>query len=512
MKNMKQRVLVAVLSAVMLSSCGANVNETSADIDDEISETRKPKTSAVTEETTREETTAPETSETEEVTTTEPEPEKQDGPTATDDYVLDEYETINFTPPHLTVFEENGISYFPDTAVSYNDSDKDIRYIIDGLTGETILAIPYRTGQWNNAYWVGFENNLVRLRIDSDHFYVDAKGKNVPIDGGSGTTDPGLTVFEDGYYKGVKDKGGNIIIDALYDNLVPNEDNTFFVFSLNGKTGVINRNGEMIIKGLDTSYRDYIFYPESVLAGDSLFSLPDGALIGEYADIKPMGGGVYMVYNTGDGVSAQIIDSKGKLISDIIANSPVLPENCRYIGFNDFSGEKMWYHVAIDSNEGSYMAFLSPGGKNLFGWRNIEESSGNFYYLDTIMVYNNTKNNTTTVYDYTGKKLQTFEGIYSAITDKVFATETDGNYKLVNIDNTEIGVFSNYYTLNGMDTVIVKDADGMFYGLIAGDSLKYPCEYTDIDYVDDNLYIRLRKGNNETRVTAYGGAEITFTP
>jgi hypothetical protein len=510
-------VLVAVLSAmIMLSSCGFNAENASADIDDEISETKKPRTSAVTEEETQNGGAASEPAETEEQTTAEPEPEpepeKQDGPTATDDYVLDEYETINFTPTHLTVFEKDGISYFPDTAVSYNDSDNDIRYIIDGLTGNTILAIPYRTGQWSDAYWVGFENNLVRLRIGDEHFYVDANGKNISLDGNAGATDAGLTVFEDGYYEGIKDKGGNIVVEAIYDSLLPNEDNTYFTFSLNGKSGVIDKKGEMIIKGLDTYYGNYIFEAESVLAGDSLFSLPDGSLIGEYADIKPMGGGVYMVYNTDETVSAQIIDSKGKQILDIIASSPVSPENCRYISFNDFSDEKMWYHVVIESNEAEYLAFISPGGKNLFGWRNTEESSGSFYYLDSIMVYNNTKNNTTTVFDYTGKKLQTFDGWYTAVTDNVFMTDTDDNYKLVDINNTEIGVFSSYSALNGMDTVIVKDSDGMFYGLISGNSLKYPCEYTDIDYVDNNQYIRLRQGNNETRITAYGGSEITFTP
>jgi hypothetical protein len=502
-------VVVTILGAmIILSSCGADVKNASADVEDE-TETKRPKTSTI--EETEETTTAAQETE-EEQTTTEPEPVSEDGPTATDDYVLDEYETINFEPTHLTVFEKDGIVYFPDTAVSYNDSDKDIRYIIDGLTGNTILAIPYRTGQWNNAYWVGFENNLVRLQIDNEQFYVDAKGKNISLDGNAGATDAGLTVFEDGNYEGVKDKGGNIVVDAVYDNLLPTEDNSYFVFSLNGKSGVIDKKGEMIIKGLDTYYGDYVFAPESVLAGDSLFSLPDGSLIGEYADIKPMGGGVYMVYNTDEAVSAQIIDSGGKQILDIIASSPVLPENCRYISFNDFSGEKMWYHVVIESNEGQYMAFLSPGGKNLFGWRNTEESSGSFYYLDSIMVYNNTVNNTTTVYDYTGKKLQTFEGQYQALTDNVFMTAADGNYKLVDVNNTEIGVFSDYDTRGGMDTIIVKDADGMFFGLIAGDSLKYPCEYTDIDYVDDGQYIRLRKGNNDTQVTAYGGAEITFTP
>jgi hypothetical protein len=517
-------IFIAMLGAIiMLSSCGADIADADADI------TEKTKSSDREDKPDREEkdndndnenendnedqttTTAPETEETEPVET---EPERQDGPTATDDYELTEFETINFTGVRTTVYEENGVKYFPDTAVSYNDSDKDIRYIIDGLTGKTLLAIPYSTGQWNKAYWVGFENNLVRLYIGNDHFYVDANGKNIDInEDGSSTTGAGLTVFKDGSYRGVKDNGGNIVIDAIYDNLVPNEDSTYFVFTLNGKTGVLDRKGGMIIKGLDTYYDDYLFYPESVLAGDELYALPDGTLIGEYDDIKPMGGGVYMVYNTGETISAQIIDSKGKQILDIIASSPVSPENCRYISFNDFNGEKMWHHVYIESNEASYMAFFGPGGKNLFGWRDTDDSTGQFYYLDNIMVYYNQVNDTTTVYDYTGKKLQTFDGSYTALNDKVFVTNTDdGNYKLVNIKNAEIGVFSYYSAKNGMETIVVKDSDGMFYGLIAGDSLAYPCEYTDIDYVDDNQYIRLRKGNNETRVTAFGGAEITFTP
>ncbi|MDR0944456.1 MAG: hypothetical protein LBM41_08015 [Ruminococcus sp.] len=503
-------IVIAMLGAmIMLSSCGADIADAGADADI----TERTKTSDREEKDKEDDktTAAPEPEETEAVTT-EPEPERQDGPAATDDYVLNSFETINFTPPHLTVFEKNGISYFPDTAVSYNDSDKDIRYIIDGQTGETLLAIPYSSGQWDDAYWGGFEDNLVRLDIHNEDVYVDAKGKNVTSMTDPAGTDAGLTVFEDGYFKGVKDGSGNIIIEALYHNIIPNEDNTYFAFSLNAGAGVLDTKGDMIIKGLDSRDLDMLFYPECVLAGESLYSLPDGTLIGEYDDIKPMGGGTFMVYNTGDVISAQIIDSKGKQILDIIASSPVSPENCRYIGFNDFSGEKMWYHVSIESNEASYMAFLSPGGKNLFGWRNTKDSSGNFYYLDTIMVYNNTIADTTTIFDYTGKKLQTFDGMYTALTDKVFVTDSDGSHKLVNVDNTEIGVFSYYYTLNDVDTVIVKDTDGMFYGLIAGGTLKYQCEYTDIDYVDDNQYIRLEKGNNETRVTAYGGAEIVFTP
>jgi hypothetical protein len=516
------RFLLAVLTAaVLLCSCGAqdvtpvqgNAKRTEAaeNKDSDNADEADGKTSKA-EEAKAEMTTAQTTTE---ATTTEPKEQEvpevpTDGESADDSYALSTFEKITFETPKTAVFVKGGISYFPDTAISYEDSKNDIRYILNGTNGSIILAIPYSEGAYDNAYWYGFEQNLVKLKIKSDYVYVDANGKNVTA---SLVTAAGTyTLLEDGYYDGVADADGNVVVEAIYDNISFHGD--YFAFSLNNKSGVINTSGEMIIKGLSTYYTDLKFYPDNVLAGNALYSLPDGALVGEYQDIKPMSDNRFMVssYDENGVYKAQIIDGKGKEVFDIIGDSPVSAEFCNYAQFNDFDNEKMWYHVRVSSTLGnSYYAFISATGKNLTGWRNAREHDANFYYFNETMILKNNTQETTTVYDYTGKKLHTFNALYDGINDKIFVTKRNNLFTFADIDGVIIGDFSDYYYRTARPgTIMVKDPDGMFYGMISGDRLLYQCEYTDYEYYNDYEYVILQKGNSEVMVTTQSGAPVTI--
>jgi hypothetical protein len=518
LKNIVCTLLAALVALTLLAACDnaseytvASKDETTGKADsakDEDKDSEDEKDGEDEKETTKAAmttTAAPETTTAE--NTAEPE-ETGDGASADDSYELTDYEKITFETAKTEVYVENGISFFPDTAISYNDSDNDIRYIIDGVTGKTLLAIPYSTGEWSNAFWDGFSSNLVKLRVKYDYYYVDATGKNVTAQLGSILGTAGYEDFYDSGYYGIQDMDENVIIEPMYNDIKINGD--YYTFRLNKSNGVINQSGEVILKGLDTYYNDIVILPDNVIAGKELYSLPDGALIGEYEDIKELGDGRFMVSSSGDGTcSGLIIDSKGNVIFDIIDSSPVSAENCTYIRFNDFNNEKMWYQVSVGSNTGnSYYAFLSSSGKNLTGWRNAAENSVDFSYFNDTMVFLNKSTKKTTIYDYTGKKLNTFDGEYFGINGKSFYTKIDDGYKLVAANGTEIGDFSRYsYTHKNYDTIIVSDMDGMFYGLIVGDVLKYPCEYTDIDYADENQYLDLKKGGSITRVTGHSGVK-----
>jgi hypothetical protein len=80
----------------------------------------------------------------------------------------------------------------------------------------------------------------------------------------------------------------------------------------------------------------------------------------------------------------------------------------------------MWHHVVIDSKNGNrYYASLSANGKNMTGWRNCNDYEPVFVYYDDTMVIMNFTAETTTIYDYTGKKLSTLDGLH-------FGTDGEG--------------------------------------------------------------------------------------
>jgi hypothetical protein len=441
-------------------------------------------------------------------TTTEPE-EVGDGPSADDSYALTDFEKVTFKSRTTEVYIENGISYFPDSAISYNDSDNDIRFIINGTDGKTILAIPYSTGTWNGAYWDSFENNLVKLKIKYDYYYVDATGKDVTAQLTASSGEVRYESFYDSGYYGIKDNNDNIIIEAMYNDIGVN--GNYFTFRLNDSNGILNQKGEMILKGLNTSHHNIKILPENAIAGEELYSLADGSLIGEYNNIKAVSDDRFMVSFPGDNNTCNglIIDSKGKTVFDIVGSSPVSAENCYTVTFKEFTNEKMWYYVTVGSLTGNnYYALISATGKNLTGWRNTSENKPEIYYSDETIIYRNYGTNTTNVYDYTGKKINTFDGEYFGLNDKTLYTKIDGGYKMVATNGTVIGDFSKItYDYAEYESIIVRDMDGMFYGLVVGDELIYPCEYTAISYTDSHQYLELKKGASKTRVTGHSGAK-----
>ena len=60
----------------------------------------------------------------------------------------------------------------------------------------------------------------------------------------------GRIIFNDGFGEGVMTREGKIIVDANYDKIEPFSDNGYSIVALNGKKGVINQTGDLILPAL----------------------------------------------------------------------------------------------------------------------------------------------------------------------------------------------------------------------------------------------------------------------
>ncbi|MDR0991955.1 MAG: hypothetical protein LBL87_03540 [Ruminococcus sp.] len=345
-------------------------------------------------------------------------------------------------------------------------------------------------------------------------------------------------------YRGVKDKNGNVVIDAIYNSLEGNADNTYFYFELNDARGVLNDKGEIIIKGLDY-YTDYIFYPENIVLYTnplSLYSLPSGELVGEYEHIYDFDNKTFLVtgFDENDNPYAKIIDSKGNQIADLLSDSPIPADQisgiqCLDVPYEYYNIEIPFIEIALASKNGDWShGIFNKKGEKIDGLNQVPRWSYGVDYLYSGIVTNSLRSDDngwlTNVYDYSGKKLGSFEttSYLNTFNGKVFKEE-DSNVFL-RADGTKIGEFSNYssepYRIydstkgNWSNAIIVTDADGMFKGVIIGDELKYPCEYTDIKFVDDSDSISgdiivgrcnllmLQKGSETIYITALTGAVV----
>jgi hypothetical protein len=501
LRNLLQTAVAVLMAVMLLASCGAAPTAGSASREER-------KTNSRSEETIDKETKKTEKEDTEEQNSPLDPAETTtaavfDFLTTAEPAETTEATTTTTEMPKIT-FDQ--ITYFPKTAVSFNDSDADIRYIIDSATGEIILPIDYSSGRYNGAYWTGFSKNLVLLDINDRDVYVDAKGIDV-----TELIVNGSYIFEDGKYKGIKDKSGKIIVDAMYDYLYETANSDYFVFSLNSKYGVVNSSGEMIIKGLDSGLRNATFYPENIVVGQSLYSLPDGKLIGEYSYLKVYDDKTFLVAtdSRNDAPVARIIDSKGNVKTDLLAGAPLPAEAGVRVNLSNFDNEKTWYYVYLYKNRERYYALFNAAGQNLFGWTS---NMNNLLYCNNAIIYYPYSDGTgVSVYAYNGSKLLSDGANIRYATGKVYIQPSGDYYKMTAYDGTVIGEFSDYSCR--LDSIIVTDTDGMFKGLIYGDKLVYPCEYPDIDYIElDNVrvYVKLSKGSSTTIVSAATGKEVVF--
>jgi hypothetical protein len=342
-------------------------------------------------------------------------------------------------------------------------------------------------------------------------------------------------------YCGVKDKGGNTVIEAMYTNLKGNADNTYFYFELNDANGILNDKGEIIIKGLDIISADLvytnIFYPENIITNTSIYSLPSGELIGEYEQINVFSDEkTFLVTgsNKNDSPYAKIIDSKGNQIADLLSDSPVTADQISSIDIAYYPPtikEKPLIAVRLISNDEYFYSLFNNKGEKIEGWIQVPQNGYGVSYLYSNIVTNSLRSDDNAwlvnVYDYSGKKLGSFEKEFS-INGKVFKEE-DSNVFL-RTDGSKIGEFSEYSyepvaggTMNWSNAVIVTDTDGMFKGVIIGDELKYPCEYTNILYLGgfykvgdidgfsewgNYQLLMLQKGSETIYITAETGAVV----
>jgi hypothetical protein len=455
-KRILQSLFAVIMAAMMLllASCGA-AEDVSADGDNRLTRAKEEETVADTKAATEEKT---------------------------------EETTTKAAETTAAVTTSADVKKIPEKPIYYDE------YIIDAVTGEVFLATDF-TEPETNGYTI--------FRDDSNHC-------------------------------GVKDKNGNIVIDAMYDSLEGNTDNTYFYFKLNDAYGVLNEKGEIIIKGLDHN-TDLLFYPENIVAYTStfsLYSLPGGEFIGEYEQIRDFDDKTFLVTSSygNDNPYAKIIDSKGNQIADILSDSQISADQfssiLSYSTYGDIINTEIpLREIILISNNGDWSCGLfNKKGEKIEGWIQVPQNGYVVSYLYSNIVTNSLRSDDNAwlvnVYDYSGKKLGSFEKEYS-INGKVFKEEDSNVY--LRADGSKIGEFSDYsqspfeyYTNrnNWSNAVIVTDIDGMFKGVIIGDELKYPCEYTNIDFVDGNnsfergQLLRLQKGSETIYITAETGAVV----
>jgi hypothetical protein len=512
-KIILQSALAVIMAAFMLASCGA-AEDVSADGENRLTRAEEEAEETVAE--TKEDTAKP-------------------AGEATGEEAGD---TADETTTNAEISTD--IKYFPDKTFLYN------KYIIDAVTGEILLTTDEIDNYPDNNRGVSFEKNLLKY-IDNLYNvrYIDANGNEV-----TRLLTNGYEVFRDdsGNY-GVKDKNGNIVIEAMYDELKGNADNTYFYFTLNSVKGVLNDKGEIIIKGINLTNTgldpEDIFYPENIVTAISIYSLPSGELIGEYEQIRVFDDKTFMVtgFDENDNPYAKIIDSNGNQIADLLSDSPLSIDEIYEISIlQSQATDGNWYSlkyalniektllaVSLRSNDDEYFyGLFNNKGEKVEGWVSVNRNNDVWYEVSysygnilsillTHDAYNKVTERSINSYNYNGELISTDLKNAYAINGKVFNNVDSDTY--VNVEGAEIGEFSSYSSPTipapyWSNALIVTDTDGMFKGVIIGDELKYPCEYTNIDFVDGNIsfepgqLLKLQKGSETIYITAETGAVV----
>jgi hypothetical protein len=370
------------------------------------------------------------------------------------------------------------VAFIPDTAIYLEDPSDDLVYIIDSITGEIITTIPIYNNSSAEYSFRGFENSLAVFINNDDKVFIDLSGKNVTSQIEDIIIRDRNYIYENDGLKGVKDKNGNIIIQAQYADLIGNTDMTFFAYSevIGNNLGVLNEKGEKILTDFSGVLGTWTITADNILIDTELYSLPDGSLIKNYNEIEPFDDGSFLAYDFEDGHRRlNIIDSMGNITTDVLSTSPVSSEECYDIKLYSvrFSNENKWIQVEVkSSNNTTYQSFLNSKGDTLNGWIDTQGNE------------------------------------YSSPNGKAFVIRTDNGVRITTIDNELIGEFSDCDFQKGANYIGVIDSNGLI-GLIFDDELKYPCEYTGTSlYGDNNEFITLEKGDTGLILTAASGAVI----
>ena len=138
---------------------------------------------------------------------------------------------------------------------------------------------------------------------------------------------------------GAVDSKGNIIIEAIYDNIPmppPNDNNAVGIFQQDGKYGIINNKAKVLLSGLDfidyDGNGDFVWYYDnpSNYSGLHLYGIQEQKELGFYNDLRVKHKGVI-------GYKTKFITLVGEKNKHILINekgAPVITANDIYRGFN----------------------------------------------------------------------------------------------------------------------------------------------------------------------------------
>lgn len=229
---------------------------------------------------------------------------------------------------------------------------------------------------------------------------------------------PGLTVeenydifTENNIFFGLKDKSGNLLIPAEYKKLIRLGNDNFIAQKKNGKFGIINSSGEVLIK-LKYSHAERLFGDFAKLGNDYDYGIydKDGHIVvpPEFSDIQPLFGKRFLTVKN---FKYGIYSSEGKKLADNVYDFIYMPtpKTLRIKKGQD------WFEIEKISNEEAMK--LSKDEVKTF--------EGETFKITRIFINTGVGAGYTvlTAADYTLKTLSSFSAAYEATIDELMFSQ-----------------------------------------------------------------------------------------
>jgi predicted small secreted protein len=530
MKKTLKTLIAVILAAAMLTACGA-AEDVSADGDNRL-------------------TRAEEEAENAEVTAKEDTAKPAGG--ATGEEAADTADATAANPAETTAQAEatatttaatvTGLEYLPDTAFVY---ERDYRpYIIDIESGEVIVDLNSLDNSFEKKSFKGIVENRLKFTVwplDEIEYY-DKNLEPAPAPEVPDGSVNGKFIVREGNYYGVTDTDGNVLVDAVYDKITGSKDYSLFRVEINGAKGVVNDKGETIIPvGKDPDYYSLTIFDNNIIfvnkseehtlynaKGEVLKEFPTGDVI---YHAHYLGQDNIFVWTPYDAPSfSTIYNSKGEIVKENVITNETLSAS-KYKTFALISDLTDYNeNTTLEIGEDNFVSLFSVGDYRSSSYDTLIDSQGNVLfppqnnglvkkfakYPGGYFLYFETNNNKKILFfNDNNKLLQTFENFWEVFfSDSFYLVETideERHHVYTILDSSFNEIYSGRAECEiSRNAAVVSDESDTFFGLYIGDTLMYPCEYTEINFVADGNIAVLKKGNTETLVTTKTGAVITL--
>jgi hypothetical protein len=322
----------------------------------------------------------------------------------------------------------------------------------------------------------------------------------------------------------------------MYQRIIPNDDYTYFFYDLNAKCGVMDAEGNIIIKGVDSYSVDPVFSDSFIIfdnENNALIFSYDGTPIitDEYDGSIVLSNGTVARYGIDDYEGMQIIDTSGKVVKSI-DNETVTGSITTHYYFNTYWKGALndlvyptidaksvahafpvcYYEENSATGQGKYYINLFDGNFNPLISRDLEIQGDRYDPMDYTCYYSedytslhvtNGAVHKTYIFDKDNKLVNSDEGKMGLINNNLLYQSTYGLF--YDFDFNTIAAVSdpnNHYQNYG-DVVVFKDIDFGTCGMIVGNKVVVEPKYSSIQGYGGIIF-KAYKGSEVVWLTASG--------